>query len=296
MKTDALVVPSQNIKELSSETLGAAGARERFLANVSSNVALVVGQSVASLWLTPYLIGYLGIAAYGMVPLANSLISYMGVLTTALDSAVSRFLAIDLEQGDRPSANRTFNTALFGVIAAIAVLSPVVLIISLNFSSLLRVPLGWEWDSSWLFAIGATTLFITVVGSNFALSPFVHSQFLLSNIVNLAGLLARVGFIVAAFSLLRARLWYVSGGALAGALVCLVGYIVLWRKLTPELVIQLSAFDFARFRSLLAMSSWIIVNTVGALLLTRVDLIVVNRYFGAARAASRCISGEESKG
>lgn len=279
MQADTLV---KDLERKKADSSGTGSARQRFLVNVSSNVTLISTQAAVNLWLTPYLIGHLGIAAFGIISLASSIVSYMSVLTTALNSAVSRFLAIDLEQGDRLAANKTFNTALFSIFGAIVTLSPVVLAILLAFPHIFDVPSGWEKDASWLFAIVAIAFFVTVIGSNFAVSPFVHSQFLLSNIVNFAALLARIGFIVTLFSLLRARLWYAGGGALIAALVSLLGYVILWHKLTPELHIQITAFDRSRLQSLMGMGGWMVVNMVGAMLLGRVDLIVVNAYFGAA--------------
>jgi O-antigen/teichoic acid export membrane protein len=282
MQPDALVKDLRDTRELPPRTLGIGNARKRFLVNVSSNVALVTVRAVVSLWLTPYLIGHLGIAAFGMVPLVNSVTAYLQIFTTALNSAVSRFLIIDLEQRDKLAANKTFNTALFGVVGVVVALSPVVLVLSLAFPYIFDVPPGWERDASWLFATVAVALFVSVIGSNFAISSFAHSQFLLSNIAQFAALLARIGFVVALFSLLPARLWYAGGGVLVAALVSFSGYVLLWRKLTPELRIQITAFDRSRLQSLTGMGGWVVVNMVGAVLLTRVDLIVVNTVFGAA--------------
>jgi O-antigen/teichoic acid export membrane protein len=257
-------------------------ARRGFLVNVSSNAIFIAAQAIVTLWMTPFLISQLGIAAYGMIPLATTVTSYMAIFITAVNSAVSRFLAIDLGQGDKVAANKTFNTALFGLIGIIVALVPAVAATSMAFPAIFKVPSGWERDASWLFAIVASAFFVTVIGGIFGLSPFVYSRFLLSNIVNLAGLLARLGITVVLFTAFQAHLWYAGWGILTGASVSLVGYLILWRKLTPELHIQISGFDRSRLRSLTAMGVWVVVTMVGATLLSRVDLIVVNAYFGPA--------------
>ena len=257
-------------------------ACQGFLVNLSSNLAFTAVQAVAYLWFTSFLIGYLGIAAYGMVPLVNSLVISMAILATAQYSTVSRFLAIELEQGDRQGANKTFNTALSAIAAACLALSPLILFISLNFPMIFDVPPGWEKDASWLFAIVAVGFFVTVIGNNFGVSPFIHSRFLLINVVNFVSLLARIGFVVILFFFFRARLSYVGGGILIGALISLLGFVLLWRKFTPELHVQITAFDRSRLRPMMGMGGWITVNMVGAVLLARVDLVVVNVFFGAA--------------
>jgi membrane protein EpsK len=268
--------------KVKKDTLETGTARQGFLMNVSSNLAFTAVQAVANLWFTPFLISYLGIAAYGMVPLVNSLVIYMAILATAQYSTVSRFLAIELEEGDELGANKTFNTALSAITAVFLALSPFILLLSVNFPVIFDVPPGWEKDVSWLFAIVAAGFIVTVIGNNFGVSPFIHSRFLLINTVNFVALLARIGVVVILFSLFRARLSYVGGGILIGALISLAGFVVLWRKLTPELRIQIGAFDRSRLSALMGMGGWIAVNMVGALLLDRVGLIVVNIFFGAA--------------
>lgn len=257
-------------------------AQRRFLANVSSNAAYIAAQTIATLWMTPFIIGEMGMAAFGVISLVHVVTSYFSIVTTALDSAVSRFLAIDLSKHDHGAANRTFNTALIGTLAVMAALSPIVMLVALAFPSIFAVPAGWETDSTWLFASSAAAFFITVVGGIFAVSPFVYSRFVWINGVNLFGLALRVALVAILFSVLPAQLWYAGVALLAGAAVCLAGHVGLWRRLTPELHMRRSAFDIARMRMMLSMSGWLMVNMIGAMLLGRVDLIVVNAYYGTA--------------
>ena len=256
-------------------------ARRGFAVNVASNVIYMAVQTVTSVWFTPYLIAHLGIAAYGMWPLVNTLLAYLSVFTDSFNSAISRFLTIDLGRGDSHTANRTFNTALFGVMGIVLALTPVALALAFVFPHVFDVPPGWERDASLLFGLVALALFISVIGTNFAVSSYAHSKFLLRNLVNLAVLSARIGLAVALFSLFPARLWHVGSGVLLGAIVAFLGYVVLWHRLTPELHVHMRAFDRSRLRSLMGMGGWIVVDRAGALLLKRIDLIVVNMIFGA---------------
>ncbi|MFW6116786.1 MAG: oligosaccharide flippase family protein, partial [bacterium] len=256
--------------------------RRGFLINVFSNLGLMTIQAVTALWFTPYLIDHLGVATYGMVPLANSVTTYMLIFTSAFNSAVTRFLTIDLEKEDSDAANATFNTALFGLIAVILALSPVVLGLSLTFPDIFDVPPGSEREVSWLFGAVAASVFVSVIGSNFAVSSFAYSQFVLRNLVDLASLLAKVGFVVALFMTFQAHLWHVGAALLVSAVVGLAGHTVLWRWLTPELRVKVSAFDRGRLRSLMGMGGWVIVGRVGNMLLNQIDLIVVNAFYGAA--------------
>jgi membrane protein EpsK len=262
--------------------LGLGRVRGRFLMNIASNGVYIGVSTLANLWLTPFLIGHLGIAAFGMIPLVTTITSYMSVLTTALSTALGRFLVLDLERRDVGAANSTFNTAFFGLIGIVLGLIPLALGVSLAFPTLFRVPPGWEADAGWLFLLVALAAFVTVIASSFHVSPFLYSQFVKSNTVNLLGLLARLGLIAVLFSLLPGRLWYAGSATLIAALVSLAGFVLLWRKLTPELRIRITAFDRSRLRALTGMGGWVTVNTLGGMLLARTDLLVVNAFFGAA--------------
>ena len=261
---------------------GLGRVRSRFLVNIASNGVYIAALTAANLWLTPFLIGHLGIAAFGMIPLVTTITSYMSILTTALNTALSRFLVLDLEQGDARAANSTFNTALFWLVGVILALSPIVLGVSLAFPTLFNVPAGLEGDASMLFVLVALAAFATVIGSNFAVSPFIHSRFVASNAVELIGMFARLGLIAILFYLLPGRLWYAGCATLIASLICLVGLVLLWRRLSPELHVRITAFDRSRLRALLGMGGWVTVNTLGAMLLARTDLLVVNAFFGAA--------------
>ncbi len=276
-------------QERPAETTAAVGnapetgrARKGFLTNVGANVVFVGAQVLVNLWLTPFLIGHLGIAAFGMIQLVITVVSYMSILTTALDSALSRFVAIDLGRWDVSAANKTFNSALFGLLGIIAALSPVIIILSLYFSAIFGISPGWERDSSWLFLLIASSFLITVLGGCFSVSCLVHSRFLFINLVNLLGILARVGLILALYTMLPGRLWYVGGASLCAAVVVLTGFVYLWRRLTPELHIRLADLNRVRLGAMANMGSWVMVNMVGAALLGRVDLLVVNAFFGSA--------------
>jgi len=273
-KNEPIIIPEQRI--------GTEGARQRFLVNVVSNYGLVIGQTLVNLWLTPFLIAQLGIAGFGIIPLASSIIGYMAIITNSLNDAICRFLAIDLDAGDHLTANKTFNSALFGVAGLILLMIPVAILLSVFFPTLFNVVPGWETDAKWLVVAVSLSFFVTVLAGVFALSTFVHSQFLLSNIVNFLGLVTKIGFIFIMFYFFTNRLWYAGGGALLSAFVTLLGSIWLWRKLTPELNIDVKKFDFSRLLDLGDMGWWTLVNTLGTMILSNVGLIIINIFFGAA--------------
>lgn len=264
-----------------SVSFGKRNLRKQFLPNLLANGCVFVLNVLLGMWYTPYLIRRLGVAAYGLVPLANSLTAYLSLVSLSLNGASGRFLTIDLEKGDTVSANRTFNTVLMGNLALAALTLPIVLGLAFNVQRWFNIPAGQELYAQWLFSATLLAYLITMVQSSFSVASWSRNRFDLRNLVVIIHHLARVGIVIGMFWLTRPALWHVGLGILGAALIGLIGDILLWRKLTPQLQVKPTAFDRSRVRELFGMGGWLIVNQVGTLLFLNVDLIVANMLLGA---------------
>jgi len=258
-----------------------AEARQRLPINLLANITWLVLNMMVGLWYTPYLIGHLGVAVYGLVPLAISVTNYMSILTDGFNSAVSRFLMIDLARDDTRAANRTFNTAVAGSSAIIAILFPIALLMAWLSPRLFNVPLGYEQDARWLVWFTMLAFITTAFASNFAISSYAHHRFDLRLLVNVIRLGAQVASIVVLFRVLSPQLWQVGFALFLSAILLLVGHGALWRRLTPDLRIKLDLVDVSRLRHILGFSGWVLINQTGSLLFLNIDLIVANLIFGA---------------
>jgi membrane protein EpsK len=256
-------------------------ARKRFVVNVGSNIGYVVLNTALMVWYVPFLVRHLGVAAFGMISLANALVAYAGILTTSLDASISRFLAIDLNQGNNAGANRTFNTALGLSLAACGILLPLLTIVIYFFPLLFNVPPGLALATQFLLAsVGVTTLAAILSGS-FGVASLITHRFDLRNIVRSLTSLSRAGLVALCFLFWPASLWYVAAGFMVSACIGLAGDILIWRSLTPQLHIDRSNVDRRRFHDLVGLSGWTTINQIGFLLLMQTDLLIVNKMFGA---------------
>lgn len=249
--------------------------------NMATNL-LSFGLSVMiGVWFTPYLIRHLGLEAYGLIPLVMTITSYLGLATLTLNGAVGRFMTIALERKDAKEANEIFNTALFGNILIIGLLFVPAVLASWQASKFLNVPTGSETALAWLFFCIICSFFLTTLNSSFSLSSFCRNRFDLSNAVGILSNLVRVGTVVALFTWFKPQVWHIGIGALMAAVFTIVGSIIIWRRLTPILHIAPQAFHVGTLRNLTSMGGWFLLSQVGALLFLGIDLIVVNKLFGA---------------
>ena len=268
--------------EQTSATIEQSGRdSRRFATNVSSNVAVLVLNMVVGIWFTPYLIGVLGVAVFGVATLALSISTYMGIFESALYNATGRFLIIQLREKDFAKASRTFNTALGLALTISVIMLPIMLLVSWFSPQLFNVPPGQEGPARWVFAAAVVSYMLIITRSVFTAIPFANNRLDLQNGIIASNTLIRIVATVLLLSLATVpSLTHVGAGLLFGTGASLLLAIFVMRRLTPQLNINLRQFNRAELSLLFGMSGWVFINQAGSILFLSVDQIVVNTVLG----------------
>jgi len=256
-------------------------ASGRFVLNVGSNVAYAVLNVALMTWYIPFLVRHLGVDAYGIIPLSNTLVMYAAIVSASLDTSINRFLAIEVNRANITGANQVFNAALALSLAGCCVLAVPALAVALLFPVLFEVPPGLAHESSILFAAAALTTLLAILSGNFGIASIVTHRFDLRNAVRGATSIARFGLVAVLFALAPASLYHVAAGFVLSACIGLIGDFWIWRRLMPELRLGYRYVERAKVRAMMSLGGWSMVNQTGFLLLMQIDLILVNRFFGA---------------
>jgi len=258
--------------------------------NLLANILYFLVNVVIGIFLVPYFVSCLGIAAYGLIPLAASITGYAAIVIQSLNTSVSRFLTIDLQREDYAAANRTFNTALFGLTAVILLMVPIVLAVAWFIPSIFHVPVGQERGATFLFLGVCTSFLIRSWTGNFTVQLFAYNRLDLQNLVDITNVIVQTGLIVLLFTLFGPDLVLVGMAYLVGAAVASGISIILARQVCPHLRLSINAFDHTRVKDLCEMGGWVVINNIGSLLFLQIDLIVVNLLFGATSAGEYAIA------
>jgi len=258
--------------------------------NLAANIAYFLANIVIGVLLVPYFINTLGVAAYGIIPLATSITGYVAIVVQSLNTAVSRFLTIDLQRRDYVAANRTFNTSLFGLTLAILLMIPVILVVAYFIPTIFHVPAGQENDAILLFLGVSAAFLIRAWSGNFTVQLFAYNRLDLQNLVNLTNLIVQTGLIVLLFTFPGPSLALIGWAYLAGAMTASVISFILARRICPYLLISISSFDRRKVRDLCGLGGWVVIDQIGTLFLFQIDLIVVNLLFGETLAGEYAIA------
>lgn len=252
--------------------------------NLLANIGYFLLNVLIGIWMVPYLIRHLGVEGYGFIPLALSVTTYAGLITLALNGAVSRYLVIALQKGDAEGANRIFNTSFWSLAVLAVFLIPLAGLFAWFAPQIFSTPLLLKEQVQGLFFITLLSFIISVFSSIFSVSTFANNRLDLRNLVDISNLVVRTILIVLFFLCLPVSLVSVGAAYLAGGLTALAGGYVFFRKLTPVLKISFQYFDISRLKELTSMGGWLVINQIGSLLFLQIDLIVVNMFFGAQEA------------
>lgn len=258
--------------------------------NLLANIAYFLVSVGIGVLLVPYFISTLGVAAYGLIPLAASITGYVAIFVQSLNTVVTRFLTVDLQRGDYALANRTFNTAFVGLSALVLLMVPVVLVVAWFVPTIFDVPAGDEKEAIYLF-LGVTIAFLIRTWSgNFTVSLFAYNRLDLLNLINVINIVVQLLLILTFFSFIKPSLALVGLAYSTSAATATVLAFFLSRRINPHLTINRLDFDRSKLFEICTMSWWVIFGYIGALLFSNIDLIVVNKIFGASEAGEYAIA------
>lgn len=162
-----------------------------FAINLISQVSVIVAQMVISLFLTPIVLDKMGAEAYGFVGLVNNFVSYVAVITTALNSLAGRYITIAHHSGDQESAESYYSSVFFAnCVMAVAVLAGSVLLAA-NIESVVSVSPGLVEDLQLMILLAFFNCALSLVVVVFGIAAFIKNQLYLNSIAQLVSSVIR---------------------------------------------------------------------------------------------------------
>ena len=247
--------------------------------NLATTIAGFVFSVVIGLWFTPFLVHSLGPAAYGLIPLATTVVSYFSLLSQALGATLMRSISMALASRDTARANRAFGIALGGALILSGLVAVPLAVVAWWAPVLFDSPPGSEAGVQILFGIVALSFVIALVATPYQTVSFARNRIYLNNIATMVQTLIRVGGTVALF---YAAATIVNAGLailISGVLALLIN-VAFARISVPELSSFTLAIDRAELKALSRTSSHVLLMQVGTVMAVSSELVIVNRLFG----------------
>lgn len=249
------------------------------LYNILTNVIKIVVVSIISFAITGILVRELGKELYGVVPLFTSMNRYVGLITVVLSASVGRFVSLNYFKGKLTEANKYYSSSFFGLL----LISFVATILFYGFSFYLdrffQFPVKFFSQVQIFFILSVSSILISSLLSTFNVPTFIKHSFYLTDIVNIVSKLIQIGFLL--FVLGNITLIWFGFSLLSATLVSVLLTYFISIRLLPDLRIKLKDISLPKLKDMGAMGLNSFFNSIGILLYTSSDIIIVNILLGS---------------
>ena len=249
--------------------------------NLYSNTIALLANILVGIYYTPYLVNSLGLAAYGVLPLALIINQYIGVATQTLTHAYTRFYSVALQKGDYYEASKDISTSLVVVLLISLLLVPIGIGIVFNVDSLFQIPSNLLDSSRLLFGYTLLSFIASLLSSLLNVTLYATNRLDLMNVLKIVRAIFKLLLVILAFEIFSKDISFVGLGNLLTEGIILMASIFLFFKFKPSAVrISLALFDRIVLFSILGMSIWVLIQLCGDTLLYRTDNLIINHYWG----------------
>ena len=250
--------------------------------NILANAFAMLVSTGINFFLTPYITRAVGVEAYGFVPMASYFVSYVTIVTTAFNSMGSRFITVELQQGNRKKANEFFSTIFFMNLLLAVFCSAVFTIIVSLLTKLVNVPNELSSDVTLLFALTFLSAVFALLTNVFASSTFCKNRLDLKSIVSIAGTIVRAAVLIVLFMLFPAKVYYIGIASISLNTIEGIFNIIIQKRIMGELKICRADFRRKHIGTLFTSGVWNSVGQLSSILMTGLDLLVANILINAA--------------
>ena len=258
------------------------GDKKKFALNFAAQIAVLGSQFLISFVLTPIVLQKLGDEAYGFVGLVNNFVSYVAIITAALNAMASRFITVSYHEGKTGDAEEYFSSVFFSnCIMAFAVLVASA-VLAANIENIVSVAPELVTDLRITVLIAFLNAGVSLLAVVFGVAAFIKNELFLNSVGQLLGSILRVVLLFTLFWVALPHMWYFSVAGLVATLATGIVQAVVTRKLIPEIKLSVSRFNGAKVWELLKIGVWSSLQNINQLIQTGLDLLIANLFVSGA--------------
>lgn len=247
---------------------------------VFSVIAFVLNLGVG-FFITPYITSQFGSDAYGFVKMANDVSSYASLFSIALNSMASRFLMLERTRKNYKEAQKYFSSIFYAnVVLAILLLIPSAIGI-LFLEHLLEIPIIMVAEVKLTFAVTFASFLVNLVFSTHSNCYYLTNKLCIGSIRDAITNIVCVSVVIFLFIFSTPRICYVAIGGLVSTVFGVVYNIIYNKKLTPDLSVHVSNFEWKKIRTVLTSGIWNSITKLSQIFSSGLDLIVTNLFIGS---------------
>ena len=178
---------------------------KRLIVTLMSSGMATVMSFVVSFFLTPFITNMLGTEAYGFVTLSKNFVSYAVIISTALDSYATRYIAMEYHKRDFDKANSYVSSAFYGDTVIASIILAVGVIFVLFMERFLNVSPELLVSVKLLFLLVFVNFFFTTIKTVFNSTAYIKNRLDITGFVRVIGYVVEIILYLAIFKLFPDR-------------------------------------------------------------------------------------------
>lgn len=255
--------------------------------NFYTNIAALVANVLVGVYYTPYLVRSLGLAAYGVLPLALIINQYIGVATHTFTHSYTRFYSVALQKNDLCESAKVLSTSFLVVILICIGVAPIAIGIIRYADKLFQIPYEYISSARYLFCFTILSFFCSMLSSLLNVMLYANNRLDLLNLLKIIRSSFKLLFVVAFFEVMRIDISLVGlANFSTECIILLISYCLFVRHKPSEIKLSTKLFDKKILYSILGMSFWVLIQLCGDTLLYRTDNLLLNHYWGSVASGA----------
>ena len=253
----------------------------QFVSNTIATMVNLLIQFGLNFFLTSYLISSVGSTAYGFFTMANTVVNYALIITTALNSMAARFIGIGVHNNDMEKARKFYSSVFAGDFAfSLIVLLPSSLAI-LNLENLINIPIELVRDVKVLFFIVFLNMCCNIVFSVFGCVYTIKNRLDISSLLQMTSNIVKSILLVILYAKFQPSIVFLGIATLVATMIVAMGNVHFTRKLLPDLYFDIKVAKLSSMLEIMASGIWNLINQLSITLLNGLDLVIANLMVSA---------------
>ena len=151
-------------------------SKKQISINMLANIVSYSTNAGIAFLLTPFLIDKLGKETYSFYPIANTIVSYMSILTNALNAVASRFVTVEIVKENKSEADKYFSSTLAANLIMSCILALPMALIVIFLDKIMDVPINEVASIKMLFSLVFTAAIMNICASVFGIATFAKNR------------------------------------------------------------------------------------------------------------------------
>lgn len=189
-----------------------------------------------------------------------------------------RFITVAYHRGEKGKAQGYYSTTWVINLTVCALFIPAAIYVVLNMQDVVVIEQASLLDVKILFACVFLNYFLGLITSLYSVALFVKNSLFYGNLIGMCTTLLNALLLLAAFTFLPARIFYVSFVGLLLALATFPVNVGFRKKFTPDLRFDIHLVSWTHVKNLFFAGIWNTVNQCGHILNTGLDLLLSNWF------------------